>query len=146
MKILIDADACPKGVLATSKRLAHKYQIPLLTVANKNHLLESEYHLVAEDEREATDIQLANEAQRGDIVVTHDLGLVAILLGKGVRCISLEGKEYQSKNLEFFLAERDLKSRFRRQGGRIRGPRKRKVQDDKRFARSLEEILRCQKS
>ncbi len=43
--------------------------------------------------------------------------------------------------IDFLLEERDLKARFRRGGGRTKGPRKRTPEDDRRFEPSLEKVF-----
>jgi uncharacterized protein YaiI (UPF0178 family) len=39
------------------------------------------------------------------------------------------------------LEEREARAKFRRRGGRTKGPRKRTLEDDRRFESSLERIL-----
>lgn len=142
MRIIIDADACPANVLKISRELGEKYQIPVWTVANYHHNIESEHHIMVEDHPQAADIRLTNMAKEGDLVITHDLGLVALLLSKEVRCLSLSGREYRSHEMDLLLAEREIKARYRREGGRTKGPKKRRVEDDILFGRSLERVIR----
>lgn len=144
MKILIDADACPAEVLDICRKIGEEYQIPVWTVANFHHHIESLHHIVVGDQPQAVDIHLVNEAQKGDIVITQDLGLMALLLAKKVRCLSFSGKEYKNQQMDFLLGERELKARYRRQGGRTKGPKKRSVEDNVVFFQSLERTIREQ--
>lgn len=142
MKILIDADACPKTVLQICIRTGRNYSIPVWTVASFDHNIVSDHHVVVGSESQEADIKLINLTQSGDIVVTQDWGLASMVLGKNAYCISPVGKEYNGDNIDFLLEERELKAKFRRGGGRTKGPSKRTPQDDERFARELERKVR----
>ncbi|MDW7739027.1 MAG: DUF188 domain-containing protein [Bacillota bacterium] len=141
MKIIVDADACPKNVLQICFQLGHKYEIPIWTVASFNHNIESDNHLIVGSDPQEADIKVINLTERGDIVVTQDWGLAAMVIGKKARCLSPDGREYLSENMDFLLEERELKARFRRGGGRTRGPKKRSPDNDKRFFSLLERII-----
>jgi len=141
MKILVDADACPKSVLDICKKVAHKHAIPVWTVASFNHLIESDHHVAVGDAFQETDIKVMNLAETGDMVVTQDWGLAAIVLGKGAKCLSPSGREFHSDRIEFLLEEREVKAKLRRSGKRTKGPKKRTLEDDHRFEISLERIL-----
>ncbi len=141
MKLIVDADACPKTVLLICKREALKYAIPVWTVASFNHNIESDHHVVVGNASQEADIRVMNLALAGDVVVTQDWGLAAMLLGKGVRCINPDGREFSTKNIEFLLEEREAKAKFRRGGGRTKGPKKRVIADDRKFEDCLQNIL-----
>jgi uncharacterized protein YaiI (UPF0178 family) len=141
MKILVDADACPKSVLDICKKVGYKYALPVWTVASFNHSIESDHHVLVGDTSQETDIRVMNLTETGDIVVTQDWGLAAIVLGKGAKCLSPSGREFRSDKIEFLLEEREVKAKLRRSGKRIKGPRKRTLEDDHRFEISLERML-----
>ncbi len=142
MKILIDADACPKQVLSICLKIGRNYDVPVWTVASFNHNIESDYHIVVGDASQETDIKVLNLSEPGDLVVTQDWGLAAMLLGRGVFCLSQNGKEYRSENIEFLLEARETMARHRRSGGRTKGPKKRSSEDDKKFEKSLDRIIK----
>ena len=141
MKILVDADACPKSALQICREVGEKYDVPLVTVANFNHRIESDHHIIVGNDPQETDLKIINSTEAGDIVVTQDWGLAAIVLGKGARCLSPAGREYRSDKIDFLLEERDIKAKFRRGGGRTKGPKKRSFEDDQKFETCLEKIL-----
>ncbi len=141
MKLIVDADACPVNVLQLCRNAARKKGIPLWTVASFHHNIESEKHIVVGDDPQETDIAVANAAQAGDIIVTQDWGLAALILGKGAFAISPNGRIYTPANIPFLLEERELKARLRRGGGRTKGPAKRTSAADRRFAANLERLL-----
>ncbi|HEY8909041.1 MAG TPA: DUF188 domain-containing protein [Desulfosporosinus sp.] len=141
MKIIVDADACPKAVLQICISVALKYAIPVWTVASFNHNIVSDHHVVVGDASQEADIRVMNLAQAGDVAVTQDWGLAAMLLGKGVRCLNPIGREFSSANIEFLLEEREAKAKHRRGGGRTKGPKKRMPEDDRKFESCLQDIL-----
>lgn len=142
MKILVDADACPKSVLQICIGLGHRYDVPVWTVASFNHNIESDHHVSVGSDPQEADIKVMNLAGAGDVVVTQDWGLAAVTLGKGADCLNPSGREFRSGKVEFLLEEREVKAKIRRGGGRTKGPKKRTAQDDQRFERALELILR----
>lgn len=141
MKIIVDADACPRTVLQICQRVARDYTLPVLTVASFNHNIESDHHVVVGNASQEADIQVMNLAQEGDVAVTQDGGLAAMLLGKGVKCLNPCGLEYNMRTIEFLLEEREMKAKFRREGGRTKGPKKRARTDDQKFEGCLRDIL-----
>jgi hypothetical protein len=86
-------------------------------------------------------MKIMNLTEAGDIVVTGDGGLAAMVLGKGARCLSPMGREFHPEKIGFLLEEREIKAKFRRGGGRTRGPKKRTSEDDRQFEARLEKIL-----
>lgn len=142
MKILVDADACPKAVLTLCSQLGCKYDIPLWTVASFNHTIISDHHIIVGSASQEADIKVMNLTEPGDIVITQDWGLAAMVLGKAAYCLSPLGREYRPEKIEFLLEEREIKAKFRRSGGRTKGPAKRTPEDDRRFAAALEGIIR----
>lgn len=141
MKILIDADACPRGVLEICQRLGHIHGVQVWTVASFNHNIQGEHHIVVGNAPQEADMKLVNISKAGDVAITQDWGLAAMLLGRGVSCLSPTGKEYRNENIDFLLEERNVKARHRRGGGRTRGPRKRRSQEDARFEAALKRVL-----
>jgi len=141
MKILIDADACPRSVLQICIRLGRKYDIPVWTVASFNHNIESDHPIVVGDDFQEADMKVMNLTEAGDVVITGDWGLAAMVLGKGATCLSPMGREFHPEKIGFFLEESAVKAKFRREGGRTKGPKKRTLEDDRKFEFCLEKSL-----
>lgn len=140
-RIIVDGDACPRNVLKECLLAGKQYNIAVWTVASFNHNIQSGYHIVVDNTSQEADIKIMNIVQPGDIVVTQDWGLAAMLLSRNVICLHPLGREYRDKNIEFMLEERAIKAKLRRMRERTRGPRKRTAKDDKRFAAILHRIL-----
>lgn len=142
--LLVDADACPRACLEIAYRLGRVYRWQVVTVASFHHDLgvagDAE-HVVVSDEPEATDMAVANRARPGDVVVTQDYGLAALVLAKQASALSPGGRVYTRENIQLLLAERHLQARWRRGGGRTRGMGARTRDDDRRFEAALRGLL-----
>ena len=64
-----------------------------------------------------------------------------MVLSKKASAVSPVGIEYTTEKMDFMLEEREIKAKFRRSGGRTKGPAKRTSEDDMRFKRTIERIL-----
>lgn len=141
MKIVVDADACPKNALQLCLKIGGEYSVPVWTVASFNHNVVSDHHVVVGNAPEEVDIKVVNLSAAGDVVVTQDWGLASMVLGKPAYCLSPSGREYHRENIEFLMEEREVKAKLRRGGGRTKGPAKRTPADDRNFESSLRQIM-----
>ena len=141
MKIIVDADACPKIALQICLKLGDKYGVPVWTVASFNHNIESDNHIIVGNASQEADLKVINLTQKDDIIITQDWGLASMVLGKQAKCLNPNGKEYKPNNIDFLLEEREVKAKHRRGGGRTKGPKKRTGAIDRKFKESLEIIL-----
>ena len=143
MKILVDADACP--VVSIVEHIAEKYGIPVILLCDTNHVLQSEYSdvKVIGAGVDAVDFALVGLCQEGDLVVTQDYGVAAMILGKGAYGIHQSGKWYTDENIDCMLMERHISKKIRRSKSKhhVRGPTKRTAEDDARFEESLEQMI-----
>lgn len=142
-RVIVDADACPKNAKKIIASMTEKLAgWEMLTVASINHNIEgNNRHIVVGNEPQAVDMIIVNMTRRGDVVVTQDWGLAAMVMGKGAGAISPTGIIYRPEKMDFLLEERHLKAKVRRGGGRTKGPAARTREDDERFARSLEKLM-----
>lgn len=141
MKLLVDADGCPKGALQACLKEGKKRRIEVWTVANYHHRIESDHHITVDGGSQEADMKVMNLAEAGDVVVTQDWGLAALILGKGARCLHPSGKEYRHETIDFLLEEREMKAKIRRSGGRTKGPSKRTDAENRRFHEALVKLL-----
>ena len=141
-RILIDADACPRQALHIAQSLGEELDWPCFTFASYDHQLSGPNHIVVDTGSQAVDLRLANEAQAGDIVVTQDIGLAALILGKRAFALTPQGRVFDPDQIAFSLEERNEKARFRRGGGRTRGPAPRTARDDQEFQAALRALMR----
>ena len=143
MKILVDADACP--VVRQVERLALKYDIPVVLLCDTNHLINSDYSEVKiiSAGADAVDFALVNMCNKGDLVVTQDYGVAAMVLSKGGFCIHQSGKIFTDDNIGGLLMDRHLakKAQMSKSKNHLKGPRKRTKEDDEKFEIAFEKIL-----
>lgn len=145
MKILVDADACP--VVAQTAHLAEKYHVQLELFCDTSHILNQPYaqiHIIGAG-RDAVDVALINHCASGDIVITQDYALAAMVLAKKAYALNQNGRRYTEENIDTLLGARWLSSKTRRSTGKnhLKGPKKRTAEDDKNFERALEKLLQA---
>lgn len=141
MKIIVDADAAPRRVLEICREEAARFEVELWTVASFNHNIENEHHITVGSGSQEADLKVLNITDKGDVVVTQDFGLAAMVLARGAAAVSPWGKIFRSETIDFLLEEREIKARFRRGGGRTRGPAKRTEKEDMVFRQNLRRLL-----
>lgn len=143
MKILVDADACP--VVRQVEKIAKKYSIPVILLCDTNHILSSDYSeiKVIGAGADAVDIALANLCKNGDVAVTQDYGVAALVLGKGGYAIHQSGKIFTNENIDGLLMERHInkKARMSSSKNHLKGPKKRTKEDNLRFEAAFESLL-----
>ncbi len=145
MRILVDADACP--VVRIIEQTAKQYGIEVVLFCDTNHVLFSDYGTVRTvgAGADAVDFALTAECKRGDIVVTQDYGVAAMILSKGAYGLHQSGMRYTDENIDRLLAERHIakKARMSRAKHHVKGPKKRTPEDDLRFRAALEALLQA---
>lgn len=139
MRVLVDADACP--VLPLIRHLCGRAEVPVTTVSSFRHEIGGADHVIVGPEKEAADLAIINRTRRGDLVVTQDWGLAALVLARGAYALSPWGHQFRDDEIDGRLAQRALGARLRRGGVRLPGPPKRKAADDDTFAEALSRIL-----
>ena len=140
-RLLIDADACP--VVEIALRVARARGVEVLLVCDDAHEMRREGARTVTVARgaDSTDLRLVNLLEPGDIVVTQDYGLAALCLARAARVLDQNGRVYDESNIDALLSMRHLAAKARRAGGRVKGPPKRRPQQDEAFRLALEEML-----
>lgn len=134
MKILVDADACP--VKDSIVKIAKKFDIPVFMFIDTSHILKEDYATVITVDKacDSVDFALTNKTAKGDIAVTQDYGLAAMLLAKQAYVVHQNGYLYHDKNIDQMLFERHISKESRRHGKKPgHHMKKRKIEDDKKF-------------
>ena len=141
-KILIDADGCPVVdlTIATAKR----FQLPILLLCDTSHEMQKEgaETITVSKGADAVDFVLVNRVHKGDVVVTQDYGLAAMVLAKQGYPIDQNGRIYSAENIEQLLHGRHVAKKIRQGGGRLKGPKKRRPEDNENFERNLVNLLK----
>ena len=141
MKILVDADACPVTDIAVS--LCREYNVPCLLLCDTAHEFyrHGAQTLVFDKGADSVDFALVNRVEQGDIVVTQDYGLASMCMAKGARVLHQDGWTYTKENIDALLFSRHESGKYRRAGGRTKGPKKREKAQDDAFRNALQQML-----
>lgn len=145
-RIFIDADGFPHTDLVLS--ISAEYGLHTLIYANYSQNLDrfeglEEVEVMrVEEGRDEADFAIITAASEGDIVVTGDTGLAAILLGKLVNVIGPRGNIYNREMIDFQLARRHQSKKARRGGKRTKGPSKLSDDDTQRFEGAMRGLIK----
>lgn len=163
--LYIDADACPvtREALAEARR-AH---VPVVIAGNSTQNLERRVRpddprdpasarprrrpcgrpgfwvdtLVSSVGADSADFAIVERLEPGDVVVTQDIGLAGMCLGRGAQAIGVRGRVYDRTTIDSMLFIRHEEKKVRRQGGRTKGPDAFTDEDRERFSRNLRRLL-----
>ena len=143
MKILVDADACP--VVKQIEKIAKTHNIPVVLLCDTNHVINTDYSEVKiiGSGADAVDFALVNMCQKGDVAVTQDYGVAAMVLTKGGYCIHQSGKIFTDDNIGGLLMDRHLakKARMSHNKSHLKGPKKRTDEANKIFETEFEKLI-----
>ncbi len=142
MKVFIDADGCP--VVDETVALCKKYSVECVIICDTAHVFDKSgvQTIVVEKGADSADFRLVNMLTKGDIAVTQDYGLAAMCLARGAVPVNQNGLIYNEKNIDELLFSRFVSKKIRRAGGRLKGPSKRTPEQDEKFIRTLEMLLK----
>lgn len=142
MRIIIDGDACPQRVKEICEQAAREYEIELIIVVDMDHYIVSDYEIiVVEQGRDSVDYKIVQIFKEGDILVTQDYGLASLTLGKAEAIIHTAGFFINKNNIDNLLQSRYIGERIRKQGGKTKGPSKRRKEQDDNFKKCLYKVL-----
>lgn len=143
MKIIIDADGCP--VVKITIEICKENNIPLTIVKNINHNIVTDYGEVVTVDftRDSADYYIANNMSKGDIVITQDYGLCAMILSRGGHAITQNGLIVDGSNIDDLLARRHFNQEQRRKHKKFNSKfKKRDSTMDEKYINSLNLLLR----
>lgn len=145
MKIWVDADAAPRDVKDIVARAAARVEIPAVFVANSRLPLPlNNPHVSAEWVQGGPDVAdqfIADNADAGDIAVTADIPLAAILVEKGLVVLDPRGEQYSEDNVRERLSIRDFMESVRGSGVETGGAKPYGDRDKQAFAAAFDRAL-----
>ena len=141
MRFFVDADACP--VVRQVENVAKWHGVPVTLLCDTSHILTSDYSEVKiiDAGADAVDFALVNLCQMGDVVVTQDYGVAAMVLSRRAYAVHHDGWEYTDWNINSLLAKRHAAQKIRRVFRHLKGARKRTEQDNENFVACLDRLL-----
>jgi hypothetical protein len=145
MKLWIDADAAPQIVKEICFRTSERLKLETVLVANQRIQLPAGYaHLTAvrvDGSPDAADRYIAENAAAGDVAVTQDIPLAALLVPKGVAVIDPRGEVYTEESIGERLSVRNFMEGLRTSGVDTGGHAAYGAREKQAFANALDRAL-----
>ena len=145
LKIWIDADAAPRDVKELVFRAAKRLALETVLVANQrlqtppgNPLIKAVW---VDGGADVADQHIATHARAGDLVVTQDVPLAALLVPKGVAVLDPRGTEHTPDTIGERLSVRDFMDQARMSGAITGGPPPYDARAKQAFAAALDRVL-----
>jgi len=141
MTVFIDADGCP--VVDIAARLSKQASVECVILCDTSHVIEKSgaRTITVSQGNDSVDYTLVNMVQKGDIVITQDYGLAAMCLARCAIPINQDGMIFTSDNIDGLLLQRHTARKIRMSGGRMKGPAKRRPEQDKGFEKAFKDLL-----
>jgi uncharacterized protein len=145
MTLWIDADAAPREVKEVCYRASERLALETILVANMRLQLPVGYVHVSsvrvDGGPDVADRYIAAKAVAGDVAVTADIPLAALLVPNGVVVIDPRGEEYTAETIGERLSVRDFMEGLRSSGVETGGHASYSAKDKQAFANALDRAL-----
>jgi uncharacterized protein YaiI (UPF0178 family) len=144
MQIWVDADACPGAVKDIVYRAADRLAITTTLVANSFlRPPPSSYVRTLQVEKglDVADAKIAQLMEPGDLVITADIPLAAIVIDKGGHALNPRGEFYTVDNIRETLSMRNFMESLRQGGVETGGPAPFGMADRQAFGNQLDRFL-----
>ena len=149
MHIWVDADACPIVIKEILFRAAARAQVPVTLVSNMAlRIPPSPFITTVRVPKgfDGADTRIAELMQPGDLVITADIPLAAVVVRHGGQALNPRGELYTEDNVQEHLAVRNLMQALRGGGENIGGPATFNASDRHAFANQLDRLLTARQS
>lgn len=145
MKLWLDADAAPRDVKDICFRASERLSLETVLVANQRIQLPAGYaHLSAvrvDGGPDVADRYIAEHATAGDVAVTADIPLAALLVPNGVVVIDPRGEVFTAESIGERLSVRNFMDGLRGAGVETGGHAPYSARDKQTFANALDRAL-----
>ena len=145
MRIWVDADAAPRDVKEIVYRTAKRLQLETVLVANQRMSTPLNNPHVSsvwvQGGPDVADQHIADHAVTGDIAITADIPLAAILVEKGIVVLDPRGEQYSAENVRERLSIRDFMESLRGSGVETGGAKPYGMREKQAFAAALDRAL-----
>ena len=150
MKILVDADSCPKAARDLILRRAAQLKLRIIFAANRpipcrldsqdGHSFTAEMEICSSKENSADD-RIVELAEKNDLAVTRDVPLAKRLIDKDASVIDDHGRIFTKDNINELLSIRNFKVGLADNGMEIDRIANYGKKELKNFADSLDRVL-----
>lgn len=143
-QIWVDADACPGVIRDILFRAAERARVPVTLVANQwlrtppSRFIRA---LQVESGLDVADSAIVERVAPGDLVVTQDIPLAALVLEKRAVALNPRGELYTADNMAERLSMRNFMDELRGAGIQTGGPAPLHARDRQAFANQLDRWL-----
>jgi uncharacterized protein YaiI (UPF0178 family) len=145
MKLWLDADAAPRDVKEICFRASERLELDTVLVANQRLQLPLGYAFLSavrvEGGPDVADRYIAEHAQPGDVAVTADIPLAALLVPREVVVLDPRGEEYTVESIGERLSVRNFMDSLRGAGVETGGHAAYGPREKQAFANALDRAL-----
>ena len=145
MKLWIDADAAPRDVKDICLRASERLGLQTVLVANQRLLLPPGYKQVTavrvDGGADVADGYIVEHAEAGDVCVTADIPLAALLVPKRVIVLDPRGEQYTPESIGERLSVRNFMDALRGTGVQTGGHAAYGAKEKQAFANALDRVL-----
>jgi len=144
MPIWVDADACPAVIRDILFRAAVRKQMALTLVANQSISTPPSPFIKAVRVQAGFDVAdhyIVQHLCAGDLVVTQDIPLAALVIEQGGVALNPRGELYTADNIRQRLSMRNFMEELRSSGVMTGGPSAFNQRDRQEFANQLDRYL-----
>jgi uncharacterized protein YaiI (UPF0178 family) len=145
MTLWLDADAAPRDVKDICLRAAERLRLETILVSNQRVLLLPGYAYVktvrVDGGPDVADRYIVDHAVAGDVAVTADIPLAALLVPMGVAVIDPRGEEYTLESIGERLSVRNFMDGLRGAGVETGGHAAYGSREKQAFANALDRVL-----
>lgn len=152
MNIWVDADSCPVPVRELIIKAARRLSVKAIFVSNKAISVPASELITCVEVPNGADVAdtyINDNAAAEDLVITHDVPLIALLVARSIAVISPRGDYYNADNIGEIVATRNLLHDLRATGHVTKGPAPYDESHRRQFAnaldKSLQKLLRSQR-
>ncbi|WP_150427842.1 YaiI/YqxD family protein [Dechloromonas sp. CZR5] len=144
MQIWVDADACPGVIKEIIYRAAERRQIQTTLVANQMLRTPPSKFIRAIQVPSGFDVadqHIVNQVAAGDLVVTADIPLASLVIGRGAHALNPRGELYTTATIQERLSMRNFMEELRSAGIETGGPSSFSQADRQAFGNQLDRFL-----
>ena len=145
MKLWLDADAAPRDVKEICFRVSARLALETVLVANQRVFISPGHvHVTAvrvDGGPDVADRYIVDHAAAGDVAVTADIPLAALLVPLGVAVIDPRGEEYTAESIGERLSVRNFLDGLRGAGVETGGHASYGARDKQKFSNALDRAL-----
>jgi len=144
MQIWVDADACPGVIKEIIYCAAERRQIQTTLVANQMLRTPPSKFIRAIQVPSGFDVadrHIVDQVAAGDLVVTADIPLASLVIGRGAHALNPRGELYTTATIQERLSMRNFMEELRSAGIETGGPSSFSQADRQAFGNQLDRFL-----